>query len=391
MPDIVNVSGNIYAIAYTRSSIGYIKTVQIDGTTGAITNTGFAAVQFENNSCAAPKIIHAGSGTVYTVAYYRTSNQRGYLRSMFIAANGQVTAGPAAVRFDASAGLAPDIVFVAGNIYGVAYNDSSNRGYLRTMNINPTTGAVTAGPAAVRFDGATGSGLDPDIIHLVSGNYYAVAYRDQNNLGYLKTMSIDPGTGVVTAGPAAVRYDATSNSALEPEVISTSGNVYAVAYRNATNNSGYLKTMTINPATGTVTDTGFGAVQFDTSAGYTPSFTPVAGSVYAIAYRGVSSHGVVKTFEILTGGQITPAAIDSLEFDTSAGYEPWLINVGSSMYAVAYRGTADYGYVATIGIAQTAGSGTSVFSVESSAGGNTILSSVQINGMTTKITSWVKQ
>jgi hypothetical protein len=83
--------------------------------------------------------------------------------------------------------------------------------------------------------------------------------------------------------------------------------------------------------------------------------------------------------------------IDSLTFDTSAGYEPWLINVGTGMYAVAYRGASNLGYLKTFGISTTAGSGTAVFSVQSVASATTITASVSITSSVASITSWVVQ
>ncbi|MBW2602189.1 MAG: hypothetical protein JRD47_09775, partial [Deltaproteobacteria bacterium] len=46
----------------------------------------------------------------------------------------------------------------------------------------------------------------------------------------------------------------------------------------------------------------------------------------------------------------TNTVIDTLEFDTSSGYEPDIIHVDGNVYAIAYRGPSDDGYLKTVEI-----------------------------------------
>jgi hypothetical protein len=54
--------------------------------------------------------------------------------------------------------------------------------------------------------------------------------------------------------------------------------------------------------------------------------------------------------EIATDGQITNTVIDTLEFDTSDGFEPDIIHVSGDFYAIAYRGINNDGFLKTVEI-----------------------------------------
>src|SRR4030042_5834532 len=78
---------------------------------------------------------------------------------------------------------------------------------------------------------------------------------------------------------------------------------------------------------------------------------PISGNIYAIAYRGTSNDGFVRTVHIATDGSIGKSVIDTLEFDTSDGYEPRIIHVSGDYYAIAYRGSGNDGFLRTVNIA----------------------------------------
>jgi len=76
----------------------------------------------------------------------------------------------------------------------------------------------------------------------------------------------------------------------------------------------------------------------------------VSGDVFAIAYRGTGDDGFLVTVTIAPDGQIGNSVIDTLEFDTGDGYEPCIIHISGNIYAVAYRGPGSDGYIKTIEI-----------------------------------------
>jgi hypothetical protein len=375
-PRIINISGTVYAIVYRgTTNDGVLKTVTI-AANGTITKTAIDTWAFIT-TCYEPDITKI-SGNVYAIIYRGASNN-GYLMTVTISPAGAITKTAIATSNFGTALYEPDINFIAGTFYAIAYRDASNNGYLRTVNI-ANNGTITNNSVS-SWNFTTGV-YNPRIRN-ISGNVYGIVY---GNTGTVMTVTISP-TGVITKTAISTwAFDTTGNT---PMIILISGNVYAVIYRGASN-AGYVKTMTISTA-GAITKTAISTLTFDTTGGYEPYILNVIGTVYAIAYRNSTNLGVVSTYTIATNGTITQTVIDTLQFDASAGYEPWLINVGTGMYAVAYRGASNLGYLKTIGISTTVGSGAAVFSVQSVASGTTITASVSITSNVASIKSWLIQ
>ena len=86
---------------------------------------------------------------------------------------------------------------------------------------------------------------------------------------------------------------------------------------------------------------------FDSSACYEPDLIHIDGDIYAIAYRGPDDDGWIKTVSIDDAGNIGAAAIDSVEFDGADGARPSVIHVDDDVYAFAYRGPGSDGWIKT--------------------------------------------
>ena len=61
------------------------------------------------------------------------------------------------------------------------------------------------------------------------------------------------------------------------------------------------------------------SLEFDPVKGKTPSMIHVSGDIYAIAYSGDGDHGFLKTVKITSNGQIDDTVLDTLEFDVVKG------------------------------------------------------------------------
>jgi len=97
---------------------------------------------------------------------------------------------------------------------------------------------------------------------------------------------------------------------------------------------------------GTVLD----SLVFDAVQGEQPDLLHVSGDVYAVAYRGPYEDGFLKTFSISAAGDIGAEAIDTFEFQTTRADHPQLIHVSGSVYAIVYATTAGICWVVTISI-----------------------------------------
>jgi competence transcription factor ComK len=376
-PKIVQVSGNIYAIVYTDSinKNGYLKTMSIsnNGDIGAVGGP----VAFDTSACFTPTIISV-SGNYYAIAYAGSKNGAGYLKTVPITSGG--TIGTVGTRFtvDSSACFNPDIIYVSGNIYAIAYTGSNNgAGYIKPVSI--TSGGVISSGGS-RFTFVSSACFTPSIIQ-ISGIYYAIAYAgSKNNTGLLKTVSITSG-GVISAVGGPFTFD--SSSCYTPTIIYVSGNYYAIAYRGTSNGS--LKTVSIS-STGTI-GTVKSTYPYSTSMCFMPDITQVASGIFVIAYSDGSYFGYLKTVSIGTDGIIVTPAIDTYNFDTASCYESNLIHITGDVFAITYRGTGNDGYLKTIGI--TTGIGVNTYSIVASAGDTSIQAYVIASNTTASIVSWL--
>jgi len=107
---------------------------------------------------------------------------------------------------------------------------------------------------------------------------------------------------------------------------------YVLAFQSGINKSG-ISTFTISPDGNTITELDF--LLHDTSNSGYNSLVKVDSDTVALAYRS-SSSGIIKTFDIDSGGDITLA--DSLTHTTgSGGVYNSLVHVASDTFALAYQ------------------------------------------------------
>ena len=218
-----------------------------------------------------------------------------------------------------------------------------------TASGSGTPGIITGAIDTLEFD--TANGEDPSLVH-VSGEVFAIAYRGPGGDGWLKTVTINA-AGSITDTGNSLEFDTANGE--DPSLVHVSGDVFAVAYQGP-GGDGWLKTVTINAA-GSIADTG-NSLEFDTVDGNEPHIVHVNDDIFAVAYRGPSDDGFVKTVSIATDGQINGPVIDSLEFDPISCYEPDIIYLGGGVVAIAYRGST--GSLITIAIAEDGDIGNTV-------------------------------
>ena len=217
-----------------------------------------------------------------------------------------------------------------------------------TVTANTTGGGGATGNITNKidsFDFDTANGYESNIIQ-ISGSVYAIAYRGTSNKGNLKTITIAADGKITQTAISSLIFDNTVG--YTPKIIHISGNVYAIVYRG-TSNIGYLKTVSI-AADGTINQTIISSLTFDPATAHTPDIIPIAGDVYAIAYRGGSNRGYLITVSIATNGIISQTIISTLQFDTS-GITPHIIPIAGNVYAIVYESSGNRDTVKTVTIA----------------------------------------
>ncbi len=334
-----------YQLPETINGVIPTVTVTANGTSGSSTTGNITkkigSFEYDTTAGYEPDIIQVGSH-VYAIAYRGTSNG-GYLKTVTIAADGSISpAVISSLMFDSKTGYTPKIIQISGNVYAIAYRGSSSDGILKTVTI-AADGAISSSIiSSLTFDSKTG--YTPDIIH-ISGNVYAIVYRGSNSDGTLKTVTI---TANGTISPAIISSLTFDSTGYEPEIIHISGNVYAIAYRGSSSD-GTLKTVTIT-TNGTISPAVISSLIFDDSTGDTPDIFNISGNVYAIIYNGASNNGYLKTVTIAPNGTISPAIIATLAFGNRL-YTPHILPVIGNVYLTVGRGSGNDGILRTIEIA----------------------------------------
>ena len=194
----------------------------------------------------------------------------------------------------------------------------------------------------------TGTGNNPSVVP-VSGDIYAIAYAGPGTDGWLATVEIAP-DGTIT-NTVVDTYEFQTSLGDTPDIVHVSGNIYAIAYRGA-GSDGFIRTVEIL-TDGTITPAIIDTLEYDTGAGINPSFIHIAGDIFAVAYTGPGSDGWLTTVEIATNGQITDTVVDTLEFDPVQGLTPYISHISGDYYSIVYIGSGADGFLITVEIATT--------------------------------------
>lgn len=333
-----------------------LKTVKVNTTSKSIANYFSSTLLIEpgnisskkpNNASYMPVIIPI-NGNVYALIYcqyldYPVSVRRGKICTINIDSNGQIS--PIMNRtFDNTFCTNTPMDFIAINktngIYAIVYQLTNNTGRVTTVKIL-SNGNIIGFPGSYRFEATYCK--EPSIVR-VSGNVYAIAYRDVNNYGKLITLKIFSDGSI----PLKVNdtYQFVSASCFHPKIIQTNGNIFALVYSLGGSN-GYVVTVNIS-ANGVIVKSIIGSLQFVSSNGYQPYIFPVYERVYAIIYQSsVNSYGWITTIRIGENGDII-SSVDSTSQIYPSFSSPTINSYDMKMIPFTSTNTARY-YIVTVG------------------------------------------
>lgn len=186
-PEIIHVTGNIYAIVYKgTSNHGFVLTISIDidgDIGGAIIDT----FEFDTGFCEEPWIVHV-SGETFAIVY-KGPDSDGWLKTVSIDASGNIGASALdSWEFDADQGSTPHIIPVSGNAFSIVYKDAAGDGWIKTVTIEAN--GTIGGAAIDSFEFDNVKCERPFIVH-VGGDVYAISYIDTNDEGKLRTIGIE--------------------------------------------------------------------------------------------------------------------------------------------------------------------------------------------------------
>lgn len=337
--DIIHVAGNIYAIAYT-DSVGddWVITVDIS-TAGVIDNTIKGSLRFDPSEGWHPSIVHV-AGEIYAIAY-RGVVTHGFVVTVNITAAGVITAvAGSKLEFETDSCYEPEMIKVpdGSDVFAIVCRGNANQGIINTVTITDA-GATSA----IQMKEAWKTNINnPHIIH-ISGSVFAIVSRDNDYDGWVCTMIINAAGQISTDVVAELEFDPAFGIA--PDICHVAGEIYAIAYRE-NNNKGFVLTVAIT-AGGAISAVGgvAGKLEFDATKCDWPNIIFLAGGICAIAYSGIDDDGFVVTVKIDAAGQIT--ALDSREHDLFHGMHPSIVRVSGNQYAIAYTGNGLHGFLDT--------------------------------------------
>ncbi|MBN1861538.1 MAG: cadherin-like domain-containing protein, partial [Candidatus Thermoplasmatota archaeon] len=306
---LCQVTEDIFAITYQHSTGNNIlKTFSVSSSTGLIQKTPIDTLSLSNRSCSQSMI--QLTQTIFVIASQKiwNSSNTGYLETVYIDASGQIGSSVNDTQqfsnyVEGLVNPAIDLCSVDSDTIAIIYTGTSTDGYLVTYNISIIGDIQDSNTSWYKFD--TGQVVTPDIIRLSSG-YYAIAYSDSSQDGWIKRVLI-ANTGIITKS---------------------------------------------------ISDT----LEFDTANCWYPQITYCGDTSwntqwFAITYRGTDSDGFVTMVEITKSGYyICDLVIDKLEFDTmDCQWRPSLLFINETYYLIVYpstdSGTDGYdGWAATINL-----------------------------------------
>lgn len=341
-PAMIHVAGDVFAIAYRGvNDDGFVVTVTI-ASDGSIDDSVIDSYEFDPLMCMNPEIIHI-HGHIYAITH-RGDGSDGFVDTITISDVGAITKSVTdSLEFDTTACDRSYIIQVHSDIYAIAYAGAGSDGWLATVKISSAGAIHDTIVDSYEFDGVRCA--EPVLFH-IAGNVYGIAYEGDDYDGYIKTVTISSLGAITDAVIESWEHDATQGT--YHAALHIAGNVFAIAYKDDTDD-GVLFTITISDA-GDINTSKIDTLIFDGTYANFIKMIPISGNVYAIVYCANDQVGTVSTVSIAEDGTIEDTLIDSAVFEAVDAYEPAIVHIAESIYAIAYRNTDDHGVLKTIDI-----------------------------------------
>jgi len=247
-------------------------------------------------------------------------------------------------------------IHISGDIFAFAFWHPGVNTNCRVQTVNFSPSGQIGDQAIDSLDfisDGSANGFDPDFIH-IDGSVYAVAHRFDKDDGFVTTLHIYENGTISDTIIDRYRFEAITN-AYYCDILHVSGNIYAIAASEGlTDQPGFLTTVEIAP-NGTIRKSIIDRFEFESDDCSFPRLAKISDTNYLVVYSS-SNNGYAKTIKIENNGSIHKTLIDDFEFESDRCFETDLQHVASSpsttsnIYAIAYRGKNDNGYVTTIDV-----------------------------------------
>jgi len=342
--DVIKVSSGVYAIAYTGpGDDGYLKTVGVSGS-GRIADEVISVLEFDSRRGSAPEIIHV-SGNIYAIAY-SGPDYDGFIKTVEIEPGGTINSPViSTLEYDPVDSRTNYIIHLTGNIYGVSYGDTEGDGLIKMFEINEDGVMSETVINEFEFDGALGA--DSRLLK-VGNNVFAIVYRGKDQDGYLVTFKVDE-EGQVVDDEVIDKFEFEEAQVSHARIVPVNGSIYAIVFRGGYHNQVFVKTVEISPS-GLITKSIIGeSPRLSSSSGGSTDLIRVKYNVFLVTLSAADEGGYLKTIEIAPNGEIGEQVIDQVKYDTRS-VQPQLIKIANRVFAAVYAGEQLDGYIKTFAV-----------------------------------------
>ena len=189
----------------------------------------------------------------------------------------------------------------------------------------------------------------------VDSDTYALAYSGVDDDGFISTFTISSDGATITEVDSleletdTIGHPINKNGA--NSLVKVDSDTFALAYTGA-DEDGFISTFTIDSdgnITEVITQSEGNNFEYDASNGCPNSLVKVDSDAVLLAYTVVLGDGFISTFTISSDGT-TITQVESLEHDTSSNADNSLVHVDSDIFALAYNGAGQDGFISTFSI-----------------------------------------
>jgi FlaG/FlaF family flagellin (archaellin) len=340
---------------------GWVKTIRVFNNNGTIQQVVMSSYEYDTSDGNYSCIVHLPGTDKYAISYRDTTGDRVTVVTLQVSdVTGTIVQSVIDSKRLTYDGLYTNMILVSANdserdgwIIAIAYQEggtngvsATNDGFLETIWIN-RTGTINDTVLSIReFD--TADCLYPNLC-TVDNDTIAICYTTSSSDGYISSWNISSSGVIANTRADGWEYD-TSNGQY-PSFIHIDENIFAVAYRDS-DSRGYVKTFTIFD-NGTISKSFIDTLTFTGTMVnlYNYIFQVLSSRVYGISFQGLSADGYICTMNISANGTIGDSVIDTIEFDTNDNaYIAPVVHVNESNYLIIYQGTSEDGWSRTVEI-----------------------------------------
>lgn len=340
--NLLHVSGNVFALASVDGTPdGIITTVEISDD-GAITDTPIDSAVFGAGVVDETDLIHV-AGNVFA-AIGRNSSTTGTAYAFTITPDGTIGAVIDSMVFEATAIYHMSICHVIGAIYAIAFtNTGASSCTVKTIDIS-SAGEIGAVRDTLVVDGT--NGYFAKIIN-ISDTVVAVAYCSTGFVIKVATLTIDAAGEIEATVTDSVAID-TANTWAESNLTKALGDVVLVSCHGP-DGDGWAKSIEITSG-GAISAAPIDAIEFDAANCLFNHVIHIGLGLCVIVYQGTNGDGFICTVEVDIAGEITDTVLDSLEFNANTGAYPFVCLVAGDIYAINHRGAGNAGTIITLDV-----------------------------------------